>query len=117
MHKIYVNVELQLEEKSSTRKHDDELKRHIVQQLVDEDILPVSDICLEVYKPQAQQRKQELGSSTKKVELEAQRQKAELDYVLTHKSTINKNKSSGSTKKYYPEVGKKCENVKLQIRL
>ena len=39
--------ELQLEVKRSTRKH--ELKRLIVEQLVDEDVLPES--CIEVYKP------------------------------------------------------------------
>ena len=32
------------------------------------------------------------------------------DYALTHKSTFNKSKSFGSTKKSYPEVGKKSEN-------
>ena len=30
------------------------------------------------------------------------------DYTLTHMSTFNKNRSSGSTKKSYPEVEKKC---------
>ena len=33
------------------------------------------------------------------------------DYALTHKSTFNKSRSFGSTKKSYPEVGKKSENV------
>ena len=33
------------------------------------------------------------------------------DYVLTHKSTFHKSRSFGSTKKSYPEVGKKSENV------
>ena len=33
------------------------------------------------------------------------------DYVLTHKSPFNKNRSFGPTKKSYPEVGKKSENV------
>ena len=33
------------------------------------------------------------------------------DNALTHKSTFNKNRSFGSTKKSYPEVGKKTENV------
>ena len=33
------------------------------------------------------------------------------DYVLTHKSTFNKSRSFGSTKKSYPEVGRKSENV------
>ena len=31
------------------------------------------------------------------------------DYVLTHKSTFNKGTSFRSTKKSYPEVGKKSE--------
>ena len=44
---MQVAQELQLEVKRSTCKH--ELKRLIVEQLVDEDILP--DSCLEVYKP------------------------------------------------------------------
>ena len=44
---MQIAQELQLEVKSSTRKH--ELKRLIVEQLVDEDVLP--DSCLEVYKP------------------------------------------------------------------
>ena len=33
------------------------------------------------------------------------------DYALTHKSTFNKNRSLGPTKKSYPEVGKKSVNV------
>ena len=33
------------------------------------------------------------------------------DYALTHKSTFNKNRSFGSTKKSYPEVGRKSENL------
>ena len=33
------------------------------------------------------------------------------DYALTHKSTFNKNRSVGSTKRSYPEVGQKSENV------
>ena len=33
------------------------------------------------------------------------------DYALTHKPTFNKNRSFGPTKKSYPEVGKKSENV------
>ena len=32
-------------------------------------------------------------------------------YALTQKSTFNKSRHFGSTKKYYPEVGKKSENV------
>ena len=34
------------------------------------------------------------------------------DYALTHKSTFNR--SFGSTKKSYPKVGKKSENVALE---
>ena len=96
--------ELQLEVKRSTRKH--ELKRLIVEQLVDEDVLP--DSCLEVYKPLpmepsgqyeirrleierelrlkeletqalAQQRKEELEAQQRKEELEAQQRKEELE--------------------------------------
>ena len=33
------------------------------------------------------------------------------DYALTHKSTFNKNRSIGSTKKSYPEVAKTSENL------
>ena len=33
------------------------------------------------------------------------------DYALTPKSTFNKNRSFGSTKKSYPEVGRKSENA------
>ena len=36
------------------------------------------------------------------------------DYALTHKSTFNKNRFFGSTKKSYLEVGKKSENVALE---
>ena len=39
------------------------------------------------------------------------------DYALTHKSTFNKNKSFGPAKKSYPEIGKKSENVRVQIRV
>ena len=91
---------LQLQVKRSTRKH--ELKRLIVEQLVDEDVLP--DSCLEVYKPlpmepsgqyeirrleierelrlkelEAQQRKEELEAQQQKEELEAQQRKEELE--------------------------------------
>ena len=99
---MQIAQELQLEVKRSTRKH--ELKRLIVEQLVDEDVLP--DSCLEVYKPvpmepsgqyeirrleierelrlkeletQAQQRKEELEAQQRKEELEAQQQKEELE--------------------------------------
>ena len=88
--------------KRSTCKH--ELKRLIVEQLVDEDVLPES--CLEVYNPlpmdpswqyeirrleieielrlkdleaQAQQRKEELQAQRRKEELEAQQRKEELE--------------------------------------
>ena len=44
---MQIAQELQLEVKRSMRKHD--LKRLIVSQLVDKDVLP--DSCLEVYKP------------------------------------------------------------------
>ena len=33
------------------------------------------------------------------------------DFVLTHKSTFNKSRSFGSTKKSYPEVEKRSKNV------
>ena len=99
---MQIAQELQLQVKRSTRKH--ELKRLIVEQLVDEDVLP--DSCLEVYKPlpmepsgqyeirrleierelrlkeletQAQQRKEELEAQQRKEELEAQQRKEELE--------------------------------------
>ena len=97
---VQIAQELQLEVKRSTRKH--ELKRLIVEQLVDEDVLP--DSCLEVYKPlpmepsgkyeirrleierelrlkelEAQQRKEELEAQQRKEELEAQQRKKELE--------------------------------------
>ena len=46
---MQIAEELQLQVKRSTHKH--ELKSIIVEQLVDEDVLP--DSCLEVYKPLA----------------------------------------------------------------
>ena len=99
--------ELQLEVKRSTLKQ--ELKRLIVEQLVDEDLLPES--CLDVYKPvpmessgqveirrleiekelkleslklevQERQRKDELEAQQRKEELEAQLHKEEL--ALAH---------------------------------
>ena len=99
---MQVAQELQLEVKRTTHKY--ELKRLIVEQLVDEDVLP--DSCLEVYKPlpmdpfgqyeirqleierelrlkeleaQAQQRKEELDAQKRKEELEAQQRKEELE--------------------------------------
>ena len=99
---MQIAQELQLEVKRSTRKH--ELKRLIVEQLVDEDVLP--DSCLEVYKPlpmepsgqygirrleierelrlkeletQAQQQKEELEAQQRKEELQAQQRKEELE--------------------------------------
>ena len=97
---MQIAQELQLQVERSTRKH--ELKRLIVEQLVDEDVLP--DSCLEVYKPlpmepsgqyeirrleierelrlkelEAQQRKEELEAQQRKEELEAQQRKEELE--------------------------------------
>ena len=97
---MQIAQELQLEVKRSRRKH--ELKRLIVEQLVDEDVLP--DSCLEVYKHlpmdpsgqyeirrleierelrlkelEAQQRKEELEAQQWKEELEAQQRKEELE--------------------------------------
>ena len=84
---VQIAQELQIEVKRSTRKH--ELKRLIVEQLVDEDVLP--DSCLEVYKPlpmepsgQYEIRRLEIERELKlrefearKEELEAQAQKEE----------------------------------------
>ena len=78
--------ELQLEVKRSTRKH--ELKRLIVEQLVDEDVLP--DSCLKVYKPlpmepsgQYEIRRLEIERELRLKELEtqalAQQRKEELE--------------------------------------
>ena len=33
------------------------------------------------------------------------------DYALTHKSTFTKSRSFGSTKKSYPDLGRKYENI------
>ena len=98
---MQIAQELQLQVKRSTRKH--ELKRLIVEQLVDEDVLP--DSCLEVYKPlpmepsgqyeirrleierelrlkeleaQAQAQAQQLEAQHRKEELEAQKYEKEL---------------------------------------
>ena len=98
---MQIAQELQLEVKRSTRKH--ELKRLIVEQLVDEDVLP--DSCLEVYKPlpmepsgqyeirrleiereltlkelEAQQRKEELEAQQRNEELEAQKEERALKH-------------------------------------
>ena len=93
---MQIAQELQIEVKRSTRKH--ELKRLIVEQLVDEDVLP--DSCLEVYKPlpmepsgqyeirrleierelklrEFEARERELEARQRKEELEAQAQKEE----------------------------------------
>ena len=103
---MQIAQELQLEVKRTTHKY--KLKRLIIEQLVDEDVLP--DSCLEVYKvlpmepsgefeirqleierelrlkeletqAQAQQRKEELKAQQKqrKEELEAQQRKEELE--------------------------------------
>ena len=99
---MQVAQELQLEVKRKTHKC--KLKRLIVKQLVDEDILP--DSCLEVYKPlpmdpsgqyeikrleierelrlkeleaQTQQRKEELKAQKQKEELDTQQRKEELE--------------------------------------
>ena len=82
---------LQLEVKKSIHKH--ELKRLIVEQLVDEDILP--DSCLEVYKLlpmelsekfeirqleiERELRLQELEAQQRKEELKAQKRKEEFE--------------------------------------
>ena len=86
---MQIAQELQLEVKRSTHKH--ELKRLIVEQLVDEDVLP--DSCLEVYKPlpmepsgQYEIRRLEIERELKlrefearKEELEAQKYEKELE--------------------------------------
>ena len=101
---MHIAQELQLKVKRTTRKH--ELKRLIIKQLVDEDVLP--DSCLEVYKPlpmepsgqseirrleikrelrlkeleaqaQAQLTKEELEAQQRKEELEARQRKEELE--------------------------------------
>ena len=79
---MQIAQELQLQVKRSTRKH--ELKRLIVEQLVDEDVLP--DSCLEVYKPlpmepsgQYEIRRLEIERELRLKELEAQQRKEELE--------------------------------------
>ena len=74
--------ELQLEVNRTTCKY--ELRRLIVEQLVDEDVLP--DSCLEVYKPlpmepsgQYEIRRLEIERELRLKELEAQQQKEELE--------------------------------------
>ena len=105
---MQIAQELQIEVKRSTRKH--ELKRLIVEQLVDEDVLP--DSCLEVYKPlpmepsgqyeirrleierelklrefearerelEARQRKEELEARKEELEAQAQREERALEH-------------------------------------
>ena len=72
---MQIAQELQLEMKRTTRKY--ELKRLIIEQLVDEDVS--SDSCLEVYKPlpmqrsgQFELRRLEIEREIKLKELEAQ---------------------------------------------
>ena len=81
---VQIAQELQLEVKRSTRKH--ELKRLIVEQVVDEDVLP--DSCLEVYKPlpmepsgQYEIRRLEIERELrlKELETQAQQRKEELE--------------------------------------
>ena len=79
---MQIAQELQLQVKRSTRKH--ELKRLIVEQLVDEDVLP--DSCLEVYKPlpmepsgQYEIRRLEIERELKLREFEARQRKEELE--------------------------------------
>ena len=79
---VQIAQELQLDVKRSTRKH--ELKRLIVEQLVDEDVLP--DSCLEVYKPlpvdpsgKYEIRRLEIERELRLKELEAQQRKEELE--------------------------------------
>ena len=74
---MQVAQELQLEVKRLTHKH--ELKRLIVEQLADEDVLP--DSCLEVYKPlpidpsgQYEIRRLDIERELRLKELEAQAQ-------------------------------------------
>ena len=106
---LNIAKELQLEVKRSTLKH--ELKRLIVEQLVDEDLLPES--CLDVYKLvsmepsgqieikrleiefkmkelEAQQRKEELEAQQRKEELKAQQQKEELKAQLEARGSQQK---------------------------
>ena len=79
---MQIAQELQIEVKRSTRKH--ELKRLIVEQLVDEDVLP--DSCLEVYKPlpmepsgQYEIRRLEIERELKLREFEAREESLKLD--------------------------------------
>ena len=68
---MQIAQELQLEVKRSTHKH--ELKRLIVEQLVDEDDQQRKE------ELEAQQRKEELEAQQRKEELEAQQRKEELE--------------------------------------
>ena len=63
---VQIAQDLQLEVKRSTRKH--ELKRLIVEQSVDEDVLP--DSCLDVYRPLPMEPSGQLEMRRLKIERE-----------------------------------------------
>ena len=86
---MQIAQELQLEVKRSTRKH--ELKMPIVEQLVDEDVLPES--CLEVYKPllmepsgQVEIRRLEIKRELRPQQLETQAQQKKKSLKLNSKN-------------------------------
>ena len=141
---MQIAQELQLEVKRSTRKH--ELKRLIVEQLVDEDVLP--DSCLEVYKPlpmepsgqyeirrleierelklrefearerelEAQQRKEELEAQQRKEELEARQRKEELE-ARQRKEELEARKEELEAQKYEKELELKHEREMKALEL
>ena len=141
---MQIAQELQLEVKRSTHKH--ELKRLIVEQLVDEDVLP--DSCLEVYKLlpmepsgqyeirrleierelklrefearerelEAQQRKEELEARQRKEELEAQQRKEELE-ARQRKEELEARKEELEAQKYEKELELKHEREMKALEL
>ena len=123
---MQIAQELQLEVKRSTRKH--ELKRLIVEQLVDEDVLP--DSCLEVYNPlpmepsgQYEIRRLEIERELKlrefearERELEAQQRKEELE-ARQRKEELEARKEELEAQKYEKELELKHEREMKALEL
>ena len=138
---MQIALELQLEVKRTTHKH--ELKRLIVEQLVDEDVLP--DSCLEVSKPlpmelswqfemrrleierelrlkeleaQTQLKKEELEAQKRKEEFEAQQRKEELEAQQPKKELeAQQRKEDLEAQKYEKELELKHEREMRALEL
>ena len=107
---MQIAQELQLEVKRSTRKH--ELKRLIVEQLVDEDVLP--DSCLEVYKPLPMEPSGQY--EIRRLEIERELKLREFEARERERSKLDKEKKSLRLEKKSLKLKNMKKNLSLNMK-